>query len=302
MKNFFIISFLIAFLLLLYPKREEVKVSLINALSYVEKLPFVTRNSKIVNTNMPEVVATVRSIVTPGALKVLNKINLNNSNVVLTKEKVIELTNHNRKDNGNLASLIENNKLNASAEIKMKDMFSGQYFEHVSPSGINISNLGDRVGYEYIVIGENLAMGNFNDNKDLVDAWMASPGHRANILNKRYAEIGVAVGRGKYEGRDVWMAVQHFGLPKNSCPAIDESLKNTISDKEIEIKTMVTELAIEKANIASGEVRNGKTNAEQVVDYNILVGIYNKLVNDIKDKINTYNIQVRAFNACANAN
>ena len=56
-------------------------------------------------------------------------------------------------------------------------------------------------------------------------AWMNSPGHRANILNPHFQEIGVAVGKGMYEGHETWIAVQSFGMPLSACPASDANLK-----------------------------------------------------------------------------
>ena len=53
--------------------------------------------------------------------------------------------------------------------------------------------MAKKAGYEYISVGENLAMGNFKNDGDLVEAWMNSPGHRANILSFKYKELGVAV-------------------------------------------------------------------------------------------------------------
>jgi uncharacterized protein YkwD len=52
--------------------------------------------------------------------------------------------------------------------------------------------LAKKVNYEYVVVGENLAEGDFTSDADLVKGWMDSPGHRANILNTKYEEIGIA--------------------------------------------------------------------------------------------------------------
>src|SRR5262249_8345343 len=118
------------------------------------------------------------------------------ANVTLTQAGVIKWTNIQRQENGALPALTVNAKLNESAQLKLKDMFAKQYFEHVSPSGVGPDGLANEVGYAYASIGENLALGNFADDRALVQAWMDSPGHRANILGKSYREIGVAVGKG----------------------------------------------------------------------------------------------------------
>jgi uncharacterized protein YkwD len=121
--------------------------------------------------------------------------NENNTTAQLDAEGVIALTNQERR-NGGVGKLTANTKLTKAAEMKLKDMFDRQYFEHISPDGKGPSYLAQKAGYEYIVIGENLALGNFKNDAALVQAWMDSPGHRENILNYRYSEIGVAVGQG----------------------------------------------------------------------------------------------------------
>jgi len=240
-----------------------------------------------------------KAVETPGALVVSDNLLTNNiSKINLSSKNVIDITNEQRKLNGDLPPLTENQKLDFSAEKKLQDMFVKGYFEHVSPSGVGVGDLGTEVGYEYIIIGENLALGNFINDKALVDAWMASPGHKANILNKRYTEIGVSVGKGTYDGKSVWMSVQHFGLPKSACPSIDEVLRGMIGFDQNKIKEMEGELSSKKAKIDSGAVSEGMTTNGQIESYNSLVKDYNNLIVDIKEKINNYNTQVRDFNNC----
>ena len=243
----------------------------------------------------------LKSINTPGALKINDGLVLNTDSVRLTTKDVIEETNKNRLANGNLNPLKENSKLDLSAQMKLNDMFKQQYFEHISPDKIGVSDLGERVGYDYIIIGENLALGNFKDSEALLNAWMNSPGHRANILNESYTEIGVAVGRGKYNGQDTWMAVQHFGLPRNACPSINEIIRGVISLNQKEIESMSTDLSNRRTKIESGVVYDGMTINEQIAKYNELVASYNKLILEVKQKISDYNSSVRAFNECLSA-
>lgn len=234
-------------------------------------------------------------IKTPGVLKIINTVNSVDS--TLTVSNIIALTNQNRIAEG-LAPLTKNPKLDLSAEKKVDDMIALQYFEHVSPSGVSVSQLGDSVGYEYIIIGENLAMGNFRNDKALLDAWMASPGHRENILKNNYTEIGVSAKKGTFDGRDVWFAVQHFGTPKSLCPSIDSILQATIESLQIKATKTQKELDYKLKSINSGAVVGGQTTSEQIVDYNLLVNEYNKLINKIKSNISTYNSQVNQFNSC----
>lgn len=156
----------------------------------------------------------------------------------LAPEKVIYWTNKYRTDNG-LAALTENTQLTQAAEKKTLDMFEKQYFEHNAPNGTTPSDLVSSTGYQYKTTGENLALGDFKDEKDLVDAWMASPGHRANILNSEYTEIGVATGLGHFEDRDVtWLAVQEFGRPLPNCTKPDENISNNIENKKADYLTL----------------------------------------------------------------
>src|SRR3989338_5641248 len=106
----------------------------------------------------------------------------------LTREGVFAETNKKRVAY-NLSQLTLHATLNRIAEIKAQDMFAREYFEHVAPDGTGVSDLAKRAGYDFIVIGENLALGNFANDAELIDAWMNSPGHRANILKDAYTEI-----------------------------------------------------------------------------------------------------------------
>lgn len=286
---------------LLFVARDDVKSIYVKVLSYIStnvknidtskvKDSIILTKEKILNTDV--------SINTPGALKSNDNLVYSASSVKMSVKEVIDMTNKNRADNGKLAALKENSKLDSSAQKKLDDMLSLQYFEHVSPSGVSVSDLAKGSSYEYIIIGENLALGNFKDSKALVDAWMASPGHRANILNGKYTEIGVAVGHGMYQGRDTWLAVQHFGTPRNSCPSIDEVIRGSIKILENNIKSMDSDLASRKQRIDSGVVYEGKTSNEQISEYNNLVVTYNTSIKQLKEKIDFYNASVKAFNSC----
>ncbi len=239
-------------------------------------------------------------IKTPGALVVTDKIFNKEitSSDSLSRDGVIRLTNEIRVLEQGLDALRVNEKLNLSAQKKVDDMFAKVYFEHVSPSGVEVGDLGDQVSYQYILMGENLAMGSFENNEDLIKAWMNSEGHRANIINKNYTEIGVAIKYGKYEGNNVWMAVQHFGLPKNACPIVDEVLKNSINFLNEKISDMGEDLNNRKEKIENGGLYEGMTTTEQIIKYNSVVNDFNETVKEVKEKIDKYNIQVKSFNEC----
>ncbi len=236
-------------------------------------------------------------------------INQLGSNLVITQSKtpsstlsisissIVVATNNARNDNGGLKALTENTLLDASAKKKLDDLFTKQYFEHVSPTGVVLGDIASAVGYEYIVIGENLALGNFSSGQEFVDEWMKSPGHRANILNTRYQEIGVAVRKGMYQGKETWIAVQHFGKPTSSCPSIDQSLKSSITELQTTITSERGELDKEKATLDSTPASSSEYSS--LVDkYNALAGEFNAHVKLMDTKTVTYNNQVKSFNQC----
>ena len=130
----------------------------------------------------------------------------------LTVAGVLTETNTHRATN-DLPAFASNTTLNQAAQNKLDDMFQQQYFDHVSPDGFGPADVVDNVAYTYVRVGENLALGNFDGDAALVQAWMNSPGHRANILHTGFSELGVAVGEGIYQGEQTWLAVQTFAKP-----------------------------------------------------------------------------------------
>lgn len=221
----------------------------------------------------------------------------------LTRAGTIDQTNAQRAQN-NLAPLKENRSLDQAAQKKLQDMFSGQYFEHVSPQGVGPAELAKAVNYEYVAIGENLALGNYKNDKELVDAWMNSPGHRANILNVKYQEIGVAVGKGTFEGNETWLAVQEFGKPASACPSVDNALKDQIQALRDDVTAMEQQVNAAKAALSNpGDIKDkaaADAYNQKVSDYNALVASYNNKVDKLKAETAIYNQQVNAYNACLN--
>lgn len=215
----------------------------------------------------------------------------------LSRSGVIYLTNIQREKYG-LSPLKENVQLNAAAEIKAEDMFKNQYFAHISLLGEGVAGLTEGVGYEFIIIGENLAFGNFKDDSILVQAWMESEGHRENILNPNYQEIGVAVKKGIFEGKTTWIAVQHFGLSLSACSQPDEALKNEIEEKKNEIIQLQNTLKRIEVEIRTIRPRRGIFYTQKIEEYNFLVSEYNVFLKEIETLINSYNTQIKLFNEC----
>jgi Cysteine-rich secretory protein family len=123
--------------------------------------------------------------------------------------EVITQTNEERAKLG-LRPLVVNQKLSAAALAKGQDMFNDQYWAHIAPDGKQPWDFMKENNYVYIVAGENLAR-DFSDTQGMLKAWMDSPTHRANIVNGRYTEIGVAVIDGVLEGSETTLVVQMFG-------------------------------------------------------------------------------------------
>lgn len=124
---------------------------------------------------------------------------------------IAELTNRNRTENG-LEELKMSESLAEAAKLKAEDMVAKGYFAHVSPEGVPPWHWIDSIGYEYVRAGENLAV-NFVDSQDVVDAWMSSASHKANIMKSSFSEIGVATAAGRYKGRNAIFIVELFAEP-----------------------------------------------------------------------------------------
>lgn len=216
---------------------------------------------------------------------------------ILNSQEVLEWTNKQREKYG-LVPLKENAKLNTAAQVKIEDMFQNQYFSHYSPSGKGVSDLAEEAGYEFLALGENLAMGNFPSEENLVEAWMASPGHRENILNPTYQEIGLAVQKGMFDDRFVWLAVQHFGLPLTVCPQPDKTAE--IKIKEIEWELEKLQKLLEEKQTFLREIRPkwGGDYRQKLDEYNSLVDEYNNFLKKYKILIEEYNAQIEKFNRC----
>ncbi len=215
----------------------------------------------------------------------------------LTALGTIAETNLQRKQNG-LPALLPNAQLTKGAEMKVNDMFNRQYFEHESPTGEGPGELASAAGYEYLMIGENLALGNYKNDEALVEAWMNSPGHRGNILNVKYTEIGVAVKHGTYEGQTVWLAVQEFGRPVSLCPSPDTALRTRIGENQNLLTGLEEQLSAKRQEIDNAKPRRGPEYNQKVGEYNELANRYNALVEDTKTLISEYNNQVNTLNAC----
>jgi uncharacterized protein YkwD len=219
----------------------------------------------------------------------------------LEASEILYYTNLQRSSFG-IRELIPNDLLMQAATAKVNDMLDKQYFEHVAPDGKDVMYWAGEVGYEYILVGENLAMGNFKDEEAMVTAWMESPGHRENILKTSYDEIGIAVGRGDYLGNTVWMGVQIFGTPLSACPSVDQLLLTKIKAKQAIIDSLELRISLQYPEISNLSQPSSQEEYEkfvaQVTAYNNLVEQHRDEVTAISEIIVVYNNQVQEYNTC----
>jgi uncharacterized protein YkwD len=109
----------------------------------------------------------------------------------ITVENVLRLMNGYRAAEG-LAPLQVNERLDLAAGDRMRHMEEESYWAHESPDGMAPFEWLYRRAYDFRSAGENLAHG-FETARLLVDSWMESRGHRANILSADYEECGIAI-------------------------------------------------------------------------------------------------------------
>ncbi len=120
-------------------------------------------------------------------------------NLPLVRAAVLCLINRERAEH-NVSPLTLSARLEAAAESHCAELISVDYFAHVAPDGETPVDRIRRTGYipgpsVGYVIGENLAWGTYSLStpQSIVSAWIASPGHLANILESQYTETGIGI-------------------------------------------------------------------------------------------------------------
>lgn len=130
----------------------------------------------------------------------------------LSIDTIVALTSRAREQEG-LGALNVDSKLQKIAERKAADMAEKGYFSHTGPEGKKIGDWAKESGYKFGIFGENLAEG-FEDEEDVLRAWMASPSHRKNILEPKYENIGIGIAKGEYRGKQVLFVAAFYASPK----------------------------------------------------------------------------------------
>lgn len=127
----------------------------------------------------------------------------------INTQKILQIVNEKRVEVG-LSPLTLSPELTNAANQKAHDMFAVNYWAHISPTGVTPWVFITQSGYDYLYAGENLAK-DFDKSDEVVEAWMNSPTHRANILKPEYVDIGLAVVNGKLNGQETTLVVEEFG-------------------------------------------------------------------------------------------
>jgi uncharacterized protein YkwD len=128
------------------------------------------------------------------------------SSLAAVAEATLCLLNTQRIDRG-LPALRSNGRLARAADAHAEDMVARQYFAHDSLDGRRFSTRIKQAGYlpagSRWFVGENLAWGtgSYATPRAIVRAWMKSSGHRANILERDFKEIGIGIERGNPRDR-----------------------------------------------------------------------------------------------------
>lgn len=155
---------------------------------------------------LPPIVIQVHAPQTSDAAVVATSANQSNP----VQQSILDLSNAAREES-NLGSLSFSAQLNAAAQRHANDLASGAKFSHTGSDG---STMKDRVqdsGYDYWTIAENIYYQSPRNRPErAVQGWLKSPGHRRNLLNARFTEMGVGYAS---NGRDHYY-VQVFGKPQ----------------------------------------------------------------------------------------
>lgn len=126
--------------------------------------------------------------------------------------EILDLVNAERAAEG-LNPVTWNSTLAEQADTYACEMVHYRFFDHVNPvTGSTLRDRAGQFGYDYLMIGENLAAGQRTPQQAMTD-WMDSPGHRANILEPEFTELGVGIRLGGEYG---YYWVQEFGRPHSA--------------------------------------------------------------------------------------
>jgi len=205
----------------------------------------------------------------------------------ISPSQVISLTNQQRIEMG-LSGLKYSSFLEAAARAKGEHMLANNYWAHIAPDGTEPWGFFTDAGFEYRYAGENLAR-DFSNPDSAIEAWMASPSHRENLLSSKYQEIGVAVVEGELDGVDTTIIVQLFGTKLDT--AISE-----VPVVEAKLQTVTSVLPAEELDSLTPT-----TGVAQVIPDNMIDG--EKLITStqpVREKASGFKVLISPFNSTKN--
>lgn len=132
------------------------------------------------------------------------------SSNIKEKNEIIKMVNSVRAEK-NLPPLIENKKLNILADKKAKIMANENNLSHTAGGYKTFSDFLIENNVKFLAVGENIAR-NWKTPEEVMKAWLSSKGHRANIMNEKFSQIGV--GKAISSNGDIYW-VQLFIKPRN---------------------------------------------------------------------------------------
>lgn len=149
-----------------------------------------------------EIISSNKQIANPNLIYPGQKLTIpTQQSIKALESEVVRLVNIERSKHG-LAALKENWELSRVARYKSADMAAKNYFSHTSPTYGSPFRMMESFGIKYSSAGENIAMGQ-RTPQEVMNAWMNSPGHRANILSPSYTQIGVGFAKNQ-SGKAYW--------------------------------------------------------------------------------------------------
>lgn len=201
----------------------------------------------------------------------------------INQANIVSLTNQERKAIG-IQPLTVDARLSNAALAKANNMLEKQYWDHFGPNGESPWQFIKAAGYNYVYAGENLGKG-FRTAEGLVEAWMASPTHKANILSANYQNIGIAVVEGTLLGKQTILVVQMFGNLTSSVQGVTEASPPPSSKPKIVTGSSKVVTPREQGEIRSIEITSPKT-GQTVTDPST------KITGDTKNINGEYTISI----------
>lgn len=163
--------------------------------------------------------------------------------VTINPTSLLAVTNDRRSEVG-APTLRLNDRLSQAAMLKANDIIQNQYWDHVSPDGVDPWQWIHTSGYVYTEAGENLAK-DFSTAGGVVAGWMASDDHRKNMLKQSYTDVGFAVTTGELRGMPTTVIVALYAKPASSNPVFASSTSpHTASAMPVESEAGTAPLSV----------------------------------------------------------